>query len=69
LWLREDEFDKSLSLDTDYYFDLKEKVDYWTAKLQWYEHDLATRRDKAHRLDMEREDKSQKPESGDVSHT
>jgi len=57
LWIRENEFDISLSLDTDYYMDLKQKVDYWTDKLHWYEYDLSMRREHAHRKDMEKQDK------------
>ena len=65
LWIREDEFDISLSLDVEYlcdinrkigyyiqFWDAKDKLDYWKSKYDWYLNDLGLRRVIAHRRDM-----------------
>jgi hypothetical protein len=65
LWIREDEFDISLSVDVDYYYDIRSKiayyeqfvntqdeVEFWKGKFRWYISDLCRRREIAHDRDM-----------------
>ena len=78
LWIREDEFDISLSMDLDYlydimrkiafyeqFYDAQRKLNYWKAKKSWYTNDLCRRREIAHREDMKRDEKRLLEETDD----